>query len=387
MNIKMKKEDIRNTQKTIFAFIVLLFFASCKDPYYPDINSSKEHFLVVDGFINSNGITNIKLTRTRTISKGDTAAYINETGANISIEDNNGNLYPLYWNGGPNYSGYYNLDDAFKYRLHITTKDSKQYISAFVPCKNSPPIDEFGWKFTDGNVQLFVNTHDPNNHTTFYRWDYVETWEFHSQYYSTLRYDPSTQQVVNRSYPVFVCYRAGNSNNIFLGSSEKLQQDVIHEAPLELIPNHSKKLSVLYSAFITQYALDSSGYRYWNAMKGNTEDVGSIFGSQPNQTPGNIHNIADSSEMVIGFIGAGSIQQQRIFISNSSMPAGWNQPFNCTEYDVPKDSLDFYFGSNSLIPYLTDPPGSPFPTGYFSASASCVDCTLTGTLDKPPFWP
>ena len=385
--------DSKMTQKyflfgKIVVIIMIVIFAGCKDPYYPDLNSSSTHYLVVEGFINPNGITNIKLTRTRTISKGDTAAYINELGANISIEDNNGNMYPLNDNGSGNYASFYSLNPDLKYRLHITTRDSKQYLSNFVPCKNSPPIDKIGWEFDDGNVQLFVNTHDPNNTTTFYRWDYVQTWEFHSQYYSTLVYDPVNKIVVNRNYPVFVCYRTNNSDQIFIGSSEKLQQDVIHEAPLELIPNHDRRISVLYSALVTQYALDSAGYNYWNAMKGNTEQVGSIFGSQPNQTPGNIHNIADSSEMVIGYIGAGRVQQQRVFISNSEMPNGWNQVQNCSEYDVPVDSLDYYFGSNSLIPYSADPPNSPFPTGYFSASASCVDCTLAGgTLEKPGFWP
>lgn len=372
---------------SIFAGIIILIFAGCKDPYYPNVTSSDIHYLVVDGFINSNGTTNIKLTRTRTISKGDTAAYINETGANVAIEDNYGNVYPLNNNGQGNYSAGYFLNSSYYYRLHITTSDSKQYVSDFVPCKNSPPIDKLGWKLKDGNVQLFVNTHDPDNKTIFYRWDFVQTWEFHSQYYSYFIYDPAAKKVVDRKFPVYVCYRSNISDKIYIGSSQKLKEDVIHEAPLELIPNHDRRISVLYSAFVTQYALDSIGYNYWNAMKGNTEQVGSIFGSQPNQTKGNIHNLTDSLETVIGYIGAGSIQQQRIFISNADLPPGWNQQPNCTEYDVPMDSLDFYFGSNSLIPYAADPPGSPFPAGYFSASASCVDCTLSGKLEKPSFWP
>ena len=384
----MKKNSLHNTPSIVAILIAILFFAGCKDPYYPSVNSAKEHYLVVDGYINSTGVTNIKLTRTRTISKGDTAAYINETGAQVFIEDNYGNIYPLYDYGGGNYSANYNLNADYYYRLHITTSDSKQYVSAFIPCKNSPPIDEIGYKFKDGNVQLFINTHDPNNKTIFYRWDYEETWEFHSQYYSTLVYNSATKKVIDRTYPVYVCYRTNNSDKIFLGSSEKLTQDVIHEAPLALIPNHDRKISVLYSAFVTQYALDSAGYNYWNAMKGNTEDVGSIFGAQPNQSHGNIHNIADSSEMVIGYIGAGSVQQQRIFIKNSEMPSGWNQPQNCTEYIVPKDSVDFFFAANTYIPIVTNPPGDPFPTGYFSASGSCVDCTLAGgTTQKPYFWP
>ena len=372
----------------VLAGILILVVAGCKDPYFPKIDSSKTHFLVVEGFINPDGETNIKLTRTRTISKGDTAAYINETGASISIEDNNGNIYPLYETGQGNYSGSYFLDYTSRYRLHISTKDSKQYLSEFVPCKNSPPIDNIGWKFIDGNVQLFANTHDPNNRTTFYRWDFVQTWEFHSQYYSYLKFiTQPTLQVVNRTVPVFVCFRTNNSDKIFIGSSEKLQQDVIHEAPLELIPNHDRRISVLYSALVTQYALDSAGYNYWNAMKGNTEDVGSIFGSQPNQTKGNIYNISDSSEKVIGYISAGSIQQQRIFISNSDMPPGWNQPRNCIEYVVPKDSIGYYFTGDILIPVYGLPQGSPFPEAYFSASGSCVDCTLSGSPVRPPFWP
>ncbi len=368
-------------------FLAALFLTSCKVPYDPPLKSSKTHFLVVDGFVNVDGTTNIKLSRTRNLSKGDTAAYINEINASVIIIDEQNNLYPLYETGGGNYSAYYTLNPNIRYRLQITTVDQKKYLSDFVPCKLSPPIDNLGWKLKDGDVQIFVNTHDPNNHTTFYRWDYTETWEFHSDYYSTLIYDSEYKQVVNRSYPVYVCYRSRNASNILLGSSAKLQEDVIHEGPIALIPNHDKRISVLYSTLVTQYALDSAAYNYWYAMKGNTENTGSIFDPQPNQTTGNIHCVTDSTETVIGYIGAGSIQQARIFISNSEMMPGWNQKFNCTEYDVPKDSVEFYLSGSTYIPYDTDPPGSPMPNGYFSASASCVDCTITGTLEKPIFWP
>jgi hypothetical protein len=367
--------------------LAALFLANCKVPYDPPVNSSKTHFLVVDGFLNAEGTTNIKLSRTRNITSGDTAAYINEMNASVIIEDNQNNVYPLYETGGGNYSANYSLDPYAEYRLRIITADQKEYFSDFVPCKLSPPIDNLGWKFKDGDVQVFVNTHDQNNNTTFYRWDYTETWEFHADYYSTLIYDPITERVVDRSVPVFVCYRTRNSNNIILGSSAKLQEDVIHEGPLTLIPNHDKRISVLYSTFVTQYALDSAGYNYWNAMRGNTETTGSIFDPQPNQTKGNIHCITDSTERVIGYIGAGTIQQQRLFISNSEMPSGWNQGGRCTEIDVPADSVKFYLAGNSYIPYATDPPGAFKPKGYFSASATCVDCTLTGSPVKPNFWP
>jgi hypothetical protein len=115
--------------------------------------------------------------------------------------------------------------------------------------------------------------------------------------------------------------------------------------------------------------------------------VGSIFDTQPNQITGNIHSLSDSTEPVIGYIGVGSTQQQRLFISNSEMPAHWKESGNCTEILSPADSLDYYFGGGIYIPFATDPPNSPFPTGWYGASASCVDCTLTGTPVKPSFWP
>jgi hypothetical protein len=202
----------------ILAGTIILFFAGCKDPYYPKVDSSSPHYLVVEGFINPEGATNIRLTRTRAISKGDTASYINETGATVSIEDNNGIVYPLYDNGGGNYLAGYSLNENFLYRLHITTKDNKQYVSTFVACKDSPPIDDLGWRLSDGNVQLYVSTHDENNKSTFYRWDFVDTWEYHSSYYTYYIYDPVAKKVVDRPFPVYVCYRSGNSHQIFVGS-------------------------------------------------------------------------------------------------------------------------------------------------------------------------
>jgi hypothetical protein len=388
--MKTKMKIISSNSKYILpAIILVFFFAGCKVPYDPTLKTAGDRFLIVEGFINVNGVsTNIKLSRTRNVTKGDTASNINETGANVAIEDNQNNLYPLNETGDGNYSASYTLSPANQYRLHITTGNQEEYRSDFVKVKEAPPIDDLGWKFKYGDVQVFVNTHDPSNQTTYYRWDYKETWEFHSEYYSTLMYDAPNVQVVDRSVPVYVCYRSKNSTNIFLGSTAKLQQDIIHEAPLSLIPYHDKRISVLYSIDVTQYALDPSAYKYWSSLKENTENVGSIFGQQPGKNVGNIHSIADPFERVIGYISAGSTQQARLFISDSSMPADWNQKGNCDYIEVPpiKDSLGFYFGVQGFVPIKAHLNGI-IVLGYFASEGPCVDCTINGTTQKPGFWP
>jgi hypothetical protein len=373
--------------KLLLYCIPVIFFAGCKVPYDPPVNSSKTHYLVVDGYLNGNGTTTIKLSRTRSISKGDTAADIMEKGALLVIEDENNNTWPpLNEIGNGIYAGDYALFPGNRYRLHIRTVDGKEYLSDFVSFKQAPPIDNITWDFKGGDVQLYLNTHDPQNNTTFYRWSYEETWEIHSFYYSYFKFDPSKQKVVRRDDQVYTCWPSENSTSILLGSSAKLKEDVINEAALNLIPFGDKRISVLYSTLVTQYALDSAGYNYWNAMKGNTENVGSIFDPQPNLTRGNIHCTTDPSELVIGYIGAGNTQQQRIFINNNQMPSNWNSPSYCKEWDIPKDSIVFYLGSMILIPI--DKVTDPFSRFAFTASSrSCTDCTFFGTNIKPTFWP
>jgi hypothetical protein len=123
-------------------------------------------------------------------------------------------------------------------------------------------------------------------------------------------------------------------------------------------------------------------------MKSNTEKVGSIFDPQPNQTPGNIHCTTDSSETVVGYIGAGNTIEKRVFINNNLMPAGWNiLPF-CPVQIIPdnSDSLTYYFGGGGLTPIANAVTVSG-GLGFSASSALCVDCTLGGTNIKPAFWP
>jgi hypothetical protein len=375
--------------KLLLYCIPVLFFAGCKVPYDPPVNSSKTHYLVVDGYLNGNGTTTIKLSRTRSISKGDTAADIMEKGALLVIEDESNNIWPpLNEIGNGIYAGNYALFPGNRYRLHITTANGKEYLSDFVSFKQAPPIDNITWDFKNGGVQLYANTHDPKNSTRFYRWSFEETWEFHSTYNSQLIWNDQLLKVVPRTEQVDTCWQKRNSTGIFLGSSAKLNEDVINEAPINLISQGDQRISVLYSILVTQYALDSTGYNYWNAMKRNTENIGSIFDPQPNQLRGNIHCTTDTSENVVGYVGAGSTQQKRTFISNSQMPSDWNSPSFCFITNVPDDSIVYYLGGGlGLIPIDTimSPPDSRF--GYTSSFINCVDCTYYGTNVKPGFWP
>ncbi len=377
--------------KTLLGCLCAVMLITCKTPYDPTLKSSDTNALVVEGNIDGSVPVIIKLSRSRMLTNGDTASRKYETGAKVRVEDDHQNTYTLYEGGNGIYSSITQLplNPAYHYRLHIFTSNGQEYASDFVPFKSSPPIDSLGWNLKDGGVQVYVNTHDPDNATTYYRWEYSQTWEFHTFYYSVYQYDPTDISVVPRTIPVQVCWQTDSSTSIFLGSSAKLSGDVIYQMPLPYIPDHDQKLSVLYSILVKQYALDADGYNYWLAMKNNTENVGSIFDPQPNESVGNIHCISNPAELVVGYVSAGNSVEKRIFISNSSLPSDWNQYSNCIEKTVPniKDSLRIYFGEEGYVPIADGYPPTVPPTSYTASSAECVDCTLHGTLVKPTFWP
>ncbi|MEO7046316.1 MAG: DUF4249 domain-containing protein, partial [Ferruginibacter sp.] len=266
--------------------------------------------------------------------------------------------------------------------------NGSEYLSDLVAFKQSPSIDTIGWRVKDNGIRILLSTHDPGNATKYYRWEYSEAWEFHSFYYSNYQYDAASNSVIPRTDQVYKCWQFDNSTAIFLGSSAKLSNDVINETPLAYIPDHDEKLSVLYSILVRQYALDADGYNYWVAMKSNTENVGSIFDPQPNETQGNLHCVTNPAEAVIGYIGAGNSFEKRTFISNSDIPSGWNQLQDCPPITVPNipDSLKFYF-QGGFSPYeVAQPPMFP-PSGYQASYNECVDCTIKGTNIKPSYWP
>lgn len=377
--------------KIIIPLITGFIITGCKIPYEPKLKPSDTNSLIVEGFIDGSAPVVVKLSRSRMLSNEDTAARKYELGARVIVEDDKQDSYPLSEMGNGIYISNYTLplSSPNQYRLHIFTSDNVEYVSDFVPFKNSPLIDSIGWEIKDGGVQVYVNTHDQYDTTRYYRWEYNETWEYHSEFPSFYQYNPKDSTVTGRSVPVQVCWQSDNSTNLLLGSSAKLAHDVIYQMPLSYIQPHDQKLSFLYSVLIKQYALDLNGYNYWSALKSNTESMGSIFDPQPNEMNGNIHCLTNPAVKVVGYISAGNHTEKRVFISNTSLPADWNPYSFCLEIDVPnnKDSLNKYFGAG-YDPIDAIPPPPAIPVKYSASNIECVDCTSTGgTTSKPSFWP
>ena len=370
--------------KKYFFISVLFYSGSCKEVYIPPAIQANNNFLVVDGFLNSGqDSTIINLSRSRSLA--DTVHTIPELSAQLTVEGPGSEMYPLFEIGNGEYSiDQLNLNPSRQYRLRIVTSNGQQYVSDYVPVKPTPAIDSIPWILQNDGVHIFVNTHDPTNNTKYYRWEYTETWEYHSNYESYFQY--INKQIILRdpNKHVLVCWSIQNATNILIASSANLSQDLIYESPILVIPTASDKISVKYSILLKQFALTKEAFEYWQNLKKSTEQVGGLFDAQPTQITGNIHSVTNPNEPVLGYISASSAESKRIFINNIDVQP-WFQFSNCVLKTVIPDSIDFYFGGEGYIPITAAPPPGG---GFFGALGDCGDCTLRGgTTVKPSFWP
>ena len=380
---------------------LIIAFGSCKKPYAPPAVTSGPSYLVVEGSISTGAdSTIIHLTHTIPISTPSDTVPPAELNATVSIESDANATYSLSEMGNGYYaSGGLNLSPANKYRLKITTADNKAYESDFVTVKNSPGIDSVNYIVKSDGVDIHVNTHDPSNNTRYYRWSYVETWIIHSKFDSFFELQETPfDTIVPRPVAdqIYECWQSHNSDVAILGTSANLTRDVISQLNLISIPSTSEKISDRYSILVKQYALTPDAFNYWQQLKKNTEQLGTIFDSQPSSVTGNIHCLTIPSETVLGYISAGAVSQVRIFIDTRNLPTWLTIPTvtGCTHPDTllfhaPDGNnyvADFLYKKNQVpVSSIVFRPLGPV-VGYTGGLPECVDCTLRGSNKRPSFW-
>jgi hypothetical protein len=377
-------------RNAILLLILCISLARCTKPYEPIVITTDYNFLVVDGNINAapNGQTTVYLSRTRTLT--DTVIASPESNAVVRIESESGESYFLDLVAeGTFQSQPLSLNNANRYRIRVTTGDQQEYTSEYVVVKQAPPIDSVTYVYND-DVSIFLNTRDPSNNTRYYRWEFDETYQYFAVYQTNLGYRNKALYFKDSAELVERCWKSLFSTNILLGSSAALSEDVISMAPITMIPRGSLKITAKYSINVRQFALTEEAYSYWQIILKNTENLGSLFDAQPSQLFGNIKNVNDPDEPVIGFVSASNVSEKRLFIRYADLP-NWHVNYDpiggCPVKVIPTDSASAYLEEpTEFAPaYFVGNGGAFFAFSF----KKCSDCTLAvpgGTTKRPPFW-
>ena len=375
---------------SMLIFITVLF--GCREKFIPPFDPPAAGYLVVEGNINSGDTTDIILTRSGKLTD---QTYARETLAQLRIEGTDNSVYTLVEQSAGRYRILLpTLTNGGQYRLRINTRDGKEYLSDYVECKQTPEIDSLSWqREKEDGTQVYVNAHDDNNSSMYYKWEYHETWEFHANYQPNIAYSPATPNPpgiirIDPDTSIYKCWNDSYSNQILIGTTVNLTRDRVY-LPLAFTPRASVKMSVLYSIEVKQNVLSKQAYEFYEKLKKNTETTGSIFDAQPSNINGNIHCTTNPEETVIGFINVSTLSKKRLFIYNSQLP-GWRYSDPCYIYDTRNaaDSIREVFNSGAilLIPMEEDMFGN-IVRFYYTYERHCMDCRVRGYNRRPSYWP
>jgi hypothetical protein len=376
-------KSIAQTGLLVLAFML----DACIETFYPDIDG-QESILVVDGMVTD--AEDPCLVRLSRIFSYDDQYYPPEKGATVIILDGDG--MPHYLEEKE--AGSYYTDTASfrgraggRYQLQIILADGTTYQSDYVTLKKAPPVESFDVRYEAvetrdrgefiHGLQFYLNTYDPENETRYYRWEWTETWEF--------TVPMQAPELADR----YRCWKSHKSSSILIANTKHLTADRIIDYPLHFVSTESNRLRILYSLLVRQYAISPAAYEFWKTHEELEENAGTLFDPIPARVAGNIYNIDDPGEQVLGFFEASGLATRRIFVSNDLIPENISIPsdFEFCKFMVLGDPtnlpywlnsgwilVDEYYDMNRRMVRLTNSP-------------KCYDCTLTGSNERPDYWP
>ena len=359
-------------KKNILIIFSLSIIFGCIEPFEPDIDGYDDFLVVEGGISNESPPYQIRLTRTTAYDDSELPV---ERGAIVIIRDDQGNEETLQEGNNGIYTS---SEDGIRgiagvsYQLEIQTQGNN-YLSEWVTMPDSVPIQSINKEYnerilandmvTEG-FEILVNNNGGG--TGYYRWTWEETWRFSLPGYDT---------IINQ-----ICWQSNRSNNLLIGSSSQVQG--INNAFIRNVTLDDGRLLDRYSIQVNQYTITEDAYNYWLNIANLNQNTGTLFDPLPYEIQGNITNIEDPEERVVGFFEASGVSSERIFISNEELPSG-KIPFNyfsnfCTKsFDSRTEALAEGFDV-LVFPVVMG------PDTYLRRE--CLDCENFGTADEPDFW-
>jgi hypothetical protein len=378
--------------------LVLLYsltavFQSCIKPFEPSYKDTSTDKYVVQGLLTSEeGWHEVNVSKTSSV---DEALYMPVQFCEVTIEDEFGNAFELENIFGGTYGIWMNQQDLVigrGYQLRVKTPDGDFLESKLEYMTDGPevltpgyeiekhPVQDIG-DFLDG-LQFYIDLKADDHHSHFYRWQLIETWEYHSRYPQEFYYDGEVQQISPPDSSEFYCWATDQVDEIFVLNTNNYTTNGIVNFPLHFVANTSSRLGVLYSLLIRQIALSEDAYIYWDQLRQNNSEQGGLYSSQPLAVRGNITNISNPDQDVLGFFQASTVTQLRIFVE---------PPENLSMLFSDKcDPNPLEHGFVEIKPYEY-PAYLETIDGEVSMNLlndECVLCTLRGGSNiKPDFWP
>ncbi len=380
-------ETMKTKPIIIIGMLLLVVVYSCEEEYWPEIDNY-ENLLVVNGSIHTGkGPYKVVLSLSSPVQE---SAFLPLEGCEVAIQESTGYTETL---GEVEPGIYMTSPDGIrgqaghKYKVTIKTKEGKRYESEYKVIPEPIGIDtiyaELEYKQDIDmshdlvGYRFILNSNKSASDTNYFFWNLTETYEFTSDFYIDYIYKGYIEKFPNFD-SVYRCWKTETVPEIFILNTAELSTSQVKNFPLIYVTTETKKLTIRYSLLVEQFTIDYENYKFWRDINNQITEGGGLFTSQPFQIRGNVKNVTNPDEAVLGYFMVAGISTKRIFV---------NRP-----------PVDFYYQKCNPITDLrglgfTKPPDWPIyltvlPSGKKAYSSEfCFDCTLKGgNLNPPEFW-
>lgn len=376
---------------TIRLYILLALIvgaSSCVEEFQPELDEF-ENLLVVDGNINNNqGPYTIKLS----ISSGlEIIAPEPVSSATVTILEENG-VSEILTEISP--GTYQTAVGGIKgvignnYKLLVSV-NGNQYETEYELLKAPTPIESVDAvveyrAFSDApdevpGYQFYVNSETSPYEQDYYLWTMEGTYKYESNLLIHYVFEGTLKEFDDVD-SLKTCFRSYRIGEVFTANTDNLSVPKVSAQPLHFLPATDKKLTIRYSMLTKQYSVSKKAYDFWHAIEQQSSNGGSLYSAQPYQVKGNLKNINDPNEPVLGYFIVAGVSENRVFVNK---PEG-------VEIYIEDCTLD-YMG----FPYIFSYPPSEWPIyvtqgeggGLAISTLGCMDCRkIGGVLIAPGFW-
>ncbi len=345
---------LRNFRKYIS--IAILFVSACVTPYDAKIKQSAPR-IVVEGLITDQpGPHRVRITRSAAFTNDDKGSSEGINGAVVYVTDNAGNRIDFTESEKGSYftaSGVQGVVGR-SYRLSIRLADGREYASEPDLLRSVPPIDSIYSEYDPAakqfNVYVDITDSPISGEGYLWKWKHYEPiyiCEFSKKIeipgYGT--YKTPCRDCCTRCWDVSQCNTCVNIAGDAYVNGNQIKRQFIASAP------YDSRLK--YYLMVEQRSLSPGAFRFWNSLKAQSGSSGGPFDAAPAPVAGNIGNVADKNEKVLGFFGASGVLFQQHWVNRSTTPEIPNIPIppDCPFVTIPPPCVPCVeaFGSRTQI--------------------------------------
>ncbi len=336
---------IRRTPPAHYSFLIsrfsLLAFlcSSCVDKIEIDYNLNS-NILTVEGQVSDQIPTTIQLSNSRTSGR----SVYNEPIKNAVVEILVGDGSKLNLTESP--AGSYNAPNAFRgvegqtYQLRFKMTNGAVYQSSIEKVTKSPEIKKLYHSFNQSGIldangkrvlgssfDVFLDLDDPADKRNYYLWK----WQLYERqnvcitceqgYLNSFSFQCTKVNLRPPAvYPTYDYECSGQCWEILYNSDINILSDIFTNGKsivgrrVAQVPFYSDQGCLIE---VQQYAVSSEAYQYYSLLRDISQTTGTLTDTPPATAVGNIQNLANSSERVIGYFGAVSSKNIRYWIDRS----------------------------------------------------------------------